>query len=104
MLRPDWVADATLDDSGRDRDVAALHQGFLRTASRTGARMPLGAGEVSIERCGAVWQVRSKPGLIKAALRVNATGAWADQVARQAGARTVGLQPMRRTAVRLPAA
>jgi len=30
---------------------------------------------------------------------VNATGAWADVVARQAGAATVGLQPYRRTAM-----
>jgi D-arginine dehydrogenase len=34
---------------------------------------------------------------------VNATGAWADQVAQQAGARPIGLQPLRRTAVLLPA-
>jgi D-arginine dehydrogenase len=34
---------------------------------------------------------------------VNATGAWADEVARQAGARPVGLQPMRRTAMTIPA-
>jgi haloalkane dehalogenase len=34
---------------------------------------------------------------------VNATGAWADQVAQQAGVRPIGLQPLRRTAVLLPA-
>jgi len=33
---------------------------------------------------------------------VNATGAWADAVARQAGVQPIGLQPMRRTAVTLP--
>jgi D-arginine dehydrogenase len=103
ILRPEWVADALADDSGRDMDVAALHQGFLRMARRAGTHTLLGAGEVSLSRLGSVWQVWSKAGLIEAPLLVNATGAWADQVARQAGAQMVGLQPMRRTAVMLPA-
>jgi D-arginine dehydrogenase len=38
-----------------------------------------------------------------AATIVNATGAWADLVARQAGALPIGLQPMRRSAVLIPA-
>ena len=97
ILRREWVAGALSDDSGRDMDVAALHQGYLRLARRGGAHVLLGAGEVSIERRGAVWQVRSKAGTIEAPVLVNATGAWADAVARQAGARTVGVQPMRRS-------
>jgi D-arginine dehydrogenase len=72
-------------------------------AKRGGARIVLGAGEVSIERRGKIWRVRSKAGTIEAPVLANATGAWADVVARQAGGRTVGLQPMRRTVVMVPA-
>ena len=34
---------------------------------------------------------------------VNATGAWADAVARRAGVAPIGLQPLRRPAMTLPA-
>ncbi len=103
ILRRDWVADALCDDSGHDIDVAALHQGYLRMARRSGTSVLLGAGEVRVERRGNMWQVRSKAGTIEAPVLVNATGAWADAVALQAGARTVGLQPMRRSVVLVPA-
>ncbi len=103
ILRREWLADALSDDSGRDIDVAALHQGYLRMAKRGGARLLLGAGEVTIERRGSVWQLHSRAGTIEAPVLVNATGAWADAVAQQAGARTVGLQPMRRSVALLPA-
>ena len=103
ILRREWLAGALSDDSGRDMDVAALHQGYLRMARRGGSRILLGAGEVSIERHGSVWHVRSKAGVVEAPLLVNATGAWADDVGRRAGAHTIGLQPMRRSVALLPA-
>ncbi len=103
ILRPDWVAAAAIDDSGSDMDVAAIHQGFIRQARQAGARLVLDAHEVAIERAGGSWRVRSRAGDCEAPVLVNATGAWADSVARQAGVPTVGLQPMRRTAVTLPA-
>jgi glycine/D-amino acid oxidase-like deaminating enzyme len=68
-----------------------------------GARLVLDAFEVAIERAAGLWRVRSRAGDFEAPVLVNATGAWADRVARQAGVPTVGLQPMRRTAVTLPA-
>jgi D-arginine dehydrogenase len=101
ILRPEWVAGAAIDESGCDMDVAAIHQGCLRVARHAGAQVVLGAAEVSIERRAGVWQVHTRVGDFKAPLVVNATGAWADVVARQTGARPVGLQPMRRTAVTL---
>ena len=103
ILRLDWAAGSLLDESGHDIDVAALHQGYLRMARRAGARTVLDAGAVALERRGGLWRVRSRAGDFEAPVLVNATGAWADAVARQAGARAVGLQPMRRTVVVLPA-
>ncbi|MFN7412222.1 MAG: NAD(P)/FAD-dependent oxidoreductase [Pseudomonadota bacterium] len=103
ILRPDWIAAAAIDESGSDMDVAAIHQGFIRQARQAGARLVLGAYEVAIERAAGSWRVRSRAGDYEAPVLVNATGAWADSVARQAGVPTVGLQPMRRTAVTLSA-
>ena len=103
ILRPEWVVGAALDDSGCDLDVAAIHQGYLRLVRRAGGQVVLDAGEAAIERRNGLWHLRTRAGDFTAAVIVNATGAWADAVARQAGARTVGLQPMRRTAVMLDA-
>jgi D-arginine dehydrogenase len=103
ILRPDWVAGAFIDGSGCDMEVAAIHQGYLRTARRAGAQVVLGAADVVLERSGGLWTVRCRAGEFSAPILANATGAWADVVARQAGAATVGLQPNRRTAMTIPA-
>jgi D-arginine dehydrogenase len=103
ILRPEWLAGAFIDGSGCDMDVAAILQGYLRTARRAGVQVVLGAGEPALSRSGGLWIVRSRAGAFSAPLLVNATGAWADSVARQAGAAPVGLQPKRRTAMTIPA-
>jgi D-arginine dehydrogenase len=103
ILRPEAVAAAAVDDSGRDMEVAAILQGYLRLLRRAGAQVVLGAGEVALNRQAGQWTVDSRAGRFQAPVLVNAAGAWADVVARQAGARPVGLQPMRRTAMTIPA-
>lgn len=103
ILRPEAVAAAALDDSGQDMEVATILQGYLRLLRRAGAQVVLGAGEVALQRSAGVWTVDSRAGRFHAPVLVNATGAWADVVARQAGARPVGLQPMRRTALTIAA-
>ena len=102
ILRREWLAGAAIDESGCDMDVAAIHQGYLRTARRAGAQLVLGASEVATRRHAGAWRLRSRAGDFNAPLLVNATGAWADVVAQATGARRVGLQPMRRTALTLP--
>jgi D-arginine dehydrogenase len=102
ILRAERVAGAVLDETGCDMDVAAMHQGYLRLARRAGARLMLGAAEVRLTRQADLWQVVSRVGTLSAPVVVNATGAWADEVARQAGVAPVGLQAMRRTAMLLP--
>ena len=103
ILRPEAVAGGALDDSGCDMEVAAILQGYLRLVRRGGAHVVLGASEVLLQRAGGLWTVSSRAGRFQAPVVVNATGAWADEVARQAGACPVGLQPMRRTAMTIPA-
>ncbi len=103
ILDPGWLAGAVLDESGFDIDVAALHQAYLRMAKRAGVRLVTGVGATLLERCDGLWQVRSAAGDFAAPVVVNAAGAWADQVAVQAGVRPIGLQPLRRTAMMLPA-
>ena len=103
ILRPDWIAGGLLDESGHDMDVAAIHLGYLRLGRHAGLRLVTGAGESTLERTAAGWRVRTLAGDFAAPVLVNATGAWADRVARAAGVQPIGLTPLRRTAVLLPA-
>ena len=103
ILRADWLAGAAIDVSGCDMDVAAIHQGYLRLGRRAGAQLVLDAAEMTIERHAGQWTVRCRNGSFSAPVLVNATGAWADAVAQQAGVAMIGLQPMRRTAMTIPA-
>ena len=104
ILRPERLAGAMVDNSGFDIDVDALFQGFLRRAKAAGAQLLPGAGfEMTIEFRSGVWCVHTRHGTLQAPVLVNAAGAWADEVARCAGVQTVGLQPLRRTALIIPA-
>jgi D-arginine dehydrogenase len=103
ILRPDRFAAALLDDTGHDIEVAGLHQGWLRRLRQRGGRIVLDAGPSLLQRTGDGWSVQCRHGRWLAPRVVNATGAWADEVAAQAGVPPIGLQPKRRTAVMLPA-
>jgi D-arginine dehydrogenase len=99
-LRPDYVSAGLLEPSAMDADVAGLHQGFLKGARARGAEIRTGQEVVAIARQTSGLRVTCASGeTFEAAVVVNAAGAWADRIAALAGAGTVGLQPMRRTAL-----
>ena len=103
ILRPDCVAGGVLDKSGHDIDVAALHQAYLRCARQHGATLAVDARSVRLQRANGRWTARTRDAAYRAATIVNATGAWADEVAAQAGVARVGLRPLRRSALTIPA-
>jgi len=98
-LRPDYVSGAAFDPNAMDIDVAELHQGFLRGARRAGALLQTGVRVATLERRGGLWSASVEDGTVEAPVLINAAGAWADQVAMACGARPLGLQPLRRTAM-----
>jgi D-arginine dehydrogenase len=98
--RPGWDR-ALLEPSCKDIDVAALHALYLARARRAGARIVTGARLTAAERREGRWRLETKAGEMSAALLVDAAGAWADEVARLAGVRPLGIQPCRRTVVQL---
>ena len=103
ILSADWVAGAVLDTSGQDLEVAAIHQGFLKLGRRAGIELALDARDTAIDRRGDQWHVTTVQDTFVAPVLVNAAGAWGDVVARSAGVRGIGLQPMRRTCITVPA-
>ena len=100
-LRSDW-AHGVLEPDCCDIDVAALHQHYLAQARRSGAALWCAARLVAAERSAAGWSLELADGRkASAAILVNAAGAWADDVARRAGAAPLGIAPMRRTMAQL---
>ncbi|MBZ9765394.1 FAD-binding oxidoreductase [Mesorhizobium sp. CA6] len=103
VLRRDYLAGAYIEPHSMDIDVNGLHQGFLRGARASGARIITKAGVRGIVRQAGQWRVETEAGTFLAPLIVNAAGAWGDEIALMAGVRPVGLQPKRRTAFNIPA-
>jgi D-arginine dehydrogenase len=98
-LRENHAHAGVLDAAAEDMDVHALHHGFLRGARAAGATLVTGAELLAAEWSADRWQVRTRAGDFTAGVLVNAAGAWADEVARIAGAAPLGIQPLRRTAI-----
>jgi D-arginine dehydrogenase len=99
-LRDGYTVAAAIEEDAFDMDVAALHQGFLRMLRTHGGTLALRSRTGRIERKGADWQVEVSGGtLFHAPVIVNASGAWGDTVAEQAGVAKLGLTPKRRTGV-----
>jgi D-arginine dehydrogenase len=103
ILRRGRIARALHEPSARDIDVDRLLQLYARKARRFGARIATGAEVRAVARADGVWRVETAAGAFEAPVVVNAAGAWADAVARMAGAAPVGLRPLRRSAAIIPA-
>ncbi len=99
VLREDYVAGGLLEPGAKGIDVSATLDGFLRRLRERGGIVRTRAEAVRVELTGGAWEVEAGGELHRAAAVVNAAGAWCDEVGRLAGARTIGLQPLRRTAI-----
>lgn len=99
LLRDNWCRGAWFESDVADIDVHALHQAHLRVASAVGTDFLERAEVKGIDYRGGLWRLKTSRGVTAAPRIVNAAGAWADSVAMLAGAKPLGLQPLRRTAV-----
>lgn len=101
-LRPELVHGGLYDPGAQDLEVHALHQGFLRGfRQKAGADGALYTDATLVEARheDGRWQMKFADGQVLAAENVvNATGAWADELAAMFGARPIGIVPRRRSA------
>ncbi|SUJ25513.1 glycerol-3-phosphate dehydrogenase [Sphingomonas paucimobilis] len=97
---PEWVYGIS-EPSCAYIDVAALHADYLAAAKAAGAVLITDAALLMADRHDGLWRLETKAGPIRARVLVNAAGAWADIVARIAGAAPVGITPYRRTMMQL---
>ena len=100
-IRPAW-RHAVAEPACADIDVAGLHHHYLARARARGVELRCRAPLEAAEREGADWRLSfGRAGEARARVLVDAAGAWADPVAGLAGARPLGVQPLRRTVAQL---
>jgi D-arginine dehydrogenase len=98
LLRKDYAVAGLLDASASDIDVHALHQHYLRSFKAAGGTLVTNA-DVTAMHAADGWSLQTKAGRFSAPVVVNASGAWADEIAALAGIAPRGLVPKRRTAM-----
>jgi len=102
-LKAGGIAGFGFEDQAYDIDVATLHQAHLKTFKANGGLLVCDAKVASLVRVDGEWRVTTAAGRkLSAGVVVNAAGAWADEVAKLAGVKPVGLQPLRRSAAMIP--
>lgn len=96
-IRPEWAALCAVEEGAADLDVAGLLDHYRRLALTGGATVHPGVSVVDGSWDGERWSLRTGNGTVRAAVVVNAAGAWADDLARRCAVPAVGLTPLRRT-------
>ncbi|MFB0613514.1 NAD(P)/FAD-dependent oxidoreductase [Aurantiacibacter poecillastricola] len=100
-IRAEWTR-ALHQPNCADIDVGGLHQHYLARAREGGVTLRTRHRLLDASRSGGDWRLDfGAAGEMRAAIVVDAAGAWADQVARQFGVEPLGLQPLRRTVAQL---
>lgn len=102
VLDPSYLGGAVFEPEALDIDVAALHQIFVKGTRQAGGEIQLSSPITRLEQTQSGWRARAGDRTLDVDVIVNAAGAWGDQVAEMAGARALGLTPMRRTAFMVP--
>lgn len=98
VIRSDWVAAGLLEPGASEIDVAALHGGYVGGLRGRGGEIHTTAAVAEMKRVDDRWHVVDRAGnAYDAAVVVNAAGSWCDMVAGIAGAKPVGIHPLRRT-------
>jgi len=103
VLSPGYVYGAMWDTRGGDLDVDALLQAFLRRFRQRGGQWLANRCVSSLERKTGLWRVTAGGQIFAAPVIVNAAGAWVERVAALAGLGSLGIQPLRRTALTISA-
>lgn len=98
--QPEWIS-AVYEPDCCDIDVSGLHQSYLRDANKSGVTLKNRARVEEIQRLNGNWQLTTTQGTFVSTRIINAAGAWADDIAKMAKIKPVGILPMRRTMVQL---
>lgn len=99
IINSGYVADALRDDQGGDLDVDAILQAYLRLFRRRGGQLRCTQRVSALDYSNGRWTLRGNKQSLAVPIIVNAAGAWASSLGEQAGLKTLGLMPKKRTAL-----
>jgi D-arginine dehydrogenase len=102
LLRVDGLEGGVYSERCADIEVNELHRGYLRLFQSRGGTLSKQTEVIGLERASNCWHVITPAEVLRADMIINAAGAWADSVAKLAGSRGIGLQPLKRTACLIP--
>ena len=97
VIRGEEASASLMEPNASDIDVMGLHQGYVRGFAARQGQIRKVWKAVDLVRAGRWWTVVADGDSIGCADVVLAAGAWCDKLAARAGARPVGLRPLRRT-------
>lgn len=97
-LRRGYTELGMFEPGATEIDVHKLHQGYVRGLRQRSGEVHTSAGLALAQRVGSTWRMTDTAGNeYEAEVIVNAAGSWVDQVAALAGAKPIGIRPLRRT-------
>jgi D-arginine dehydrogenase len=100
VLREGYAATGVVEPDARHIDVAAVLEAFVRGFRERGGQFDTRAEVREVHRgANSEWRVQTGSERYSGRVVVDAAGAWAEQVGDLAGARPIGLRPLRRTAI-----
>jgi D-arginine dehydrogenase len=102
LLRSEGLEGGVYSERCADIEVNELHRGYLRLFQSRHGTLSKQTEVIGLERAANCWHVITPGEVFRAAMIINAAGAWADSVAQLAGSRGIGLQPLKRTACLIP--
>jgi len=102
LLREAGLSGAAYTERCADIEVNELHRGYLRLFQSRGGILSRQCEVTGLERVANGWRINTSDEVLRADIVINAAGAWADAIARLAGLRGIGLQPLKRTACLIP--
>jgi D-arginine dehydrogenase len=99
VLREDQIAMGVVEERALHIDVAALLDAYLAGFRARGGDLTTRAAVTGLRSTGSSWEICAGDTRYRVRVIVNAAGAWADEIGALAGARPIGLAPLRRTAI-----
>jgi D-arginine dehydrogenase len=99
VLREEQIAMGLVEDRALHIDVAGLLDGYLAGFRARGGELATRAAVTALSSIRGGWEIRAGNARHRAGVIVNAAGAWAEEIGALAGARPIGLVPLRRTVI-----
>ncbi len=94
---------AAYHEGAQDIDTDRLLQDYAKALRKQGGEVSTRSKVTAITRTAHGWDVTAGEERLRCKALVNATGPWADEIAKMAGLAPLGLQPYRRSMARIAA-